>query len=266
MDRVDPPARPWMSKLGIPLLRLSGVSVRLAAWPVRRADFAAFVEETGHDATTGMLTIGHDDADWSPHGHTWQEPGFPQAADHPVVGVNHDDAQAFCAWLTDHERASRHLGATHAYRLPTDLEWSAAIGLRDDADLSPEARFYHDPGVYPWGVDWPPPPDFGNYSGEESREGMPAWWGVAPGGYRDAFPRTSPVGSFAPNALGFYDLSGNVWEWCLDAYCPGGMARVIRGGSWSSDRPAYLRSANRIGKFPDARTDEIGFRIALAAA
>ena len=264
MDHVDLSTQPWVNTLGIPLRRVPGIGVRLASWPARRKDFAVFVQETRHDATGGMLTIGHDDADWSPHGHTWKEPGFPQAADHPVVGVNHYDAQAFCAWLTDRERASRHLATMDAYRLPTDLEWSAAIGLRDDADLSPEARLYHDPGTYPWGEHWPPPPGSGNYAGEESREGMPAWWGVAPGGYRDDFPRTSPVGSFAPNTLGFYDLSGNVWEWCLDAYCPGGMARVVRGGSWGSDRPAYLRSGNRLGKFPDSRTDEIGFRIALA--
>lgn len=263
MDHADQAADAWVNALGIPLLRLPGTGIRLAAWPVRRSDFACFVTETRHDATGGMLTIGHDDNDWSPHGHTWKEPGFTQADGHPVVGVNHYDAQAFCAWLTDRERASVRLGPAAVYRLPTDLEWSMAIGLKEDMALSPEARLYHDPGTYPWGEAWPPPPDFGNYAGEESREGMPSWWGVAPGGYRDAFPRTSPVGSFAPNALGFYDLSGNVWEWCLDAYCTGSLSRVIRGGSWGSDRPAYLQAANRIGKFPDTRTDEIGFRIAL---
>ena len=66
-----------------------------------------------------------------------------------------------------------------------------------------------------------------------------------------------------PMHLGFYDLSGNVWEWCADAYCPGSLARIIRGGSWGSDRPAYLQSANRNPKFPDSRNDETGFRIAL---
>ena len=250
--------------MGIPMLALPGSTVRLAAWPTRRRDFAAFVAATGHDATGGMLTIGHDDIDWSPHGHTWRDAGFPQTDDHPVVGVSYHDAAAFCRWLTAQERAAGLIAQAEAYRLPSDLEWSLAIGLREAADLSPEARLYHDPGTYPWGVAWPPPPNFGNYAGEESRQGMPSWWGVAPGAYRDAFARTSPVGSFAPNALGFYDLSGNVWEWCLDAYCPGSLARIIRGGSWGSDRPAYLQSANRIAKFPEARTDEIGFRVALA--
>lgn len=260
MDRVDSGGGAFANTLGIPMLPLPGVDVFLASWPVRRCDFAAFVIETGHDATGGMLTIGHDDYDWMPHGHTWNNPGFAQTDDHPVVGVSHDDAQAFCQWLAGHEKSPM------IYRLPTDWEWSLAVGLRDDPGQSPEARLYNDPGMYPWGKNWPPPPGYGNYAGEESREGMPSWWGVAPGGYRDAFPRTSPVGSFAPNTLGFHDLSGNVWEWCLDTYSPGSLARVIRGGSWGSDRPAYLQSANRIGKFPTARTDEIGFRLALGPA
>ena len=258
------PDKHQVNSLGLPLLALPGMSVSLAAWPTRRQDFAAFANDSGYDATGGMLTIGHDDYDWLPHGHTWFNPGFSQGEDHPVVGVNREDAAAFCAWLTQREQAAGRINGAASYRLPTDFEWSVAIGLSEDAQASPEARCHRNPGVYPWGASWPPPPNFGNYAGAESAEGMPTWWGVVPGGYTDPFPRTSPVGSFAPNALGFYDLSGNVWEWCLDAYSPGSIAGVIRGGSWGSDRPAYLQSANRIAKFPEARTDEIGFRIALA--
>ncbi len=255
---------PLVNSLGIPLVTLPGLDVRLAVWQVRRRDFAAFVEDSGHDATGGMLTIGHDDYDWMPHGHTWRDPGFAQGEDHPVVGVNRADARAFCAWLTLREWSLGLLGDTQTYRLPSDYEWSVAVGLAEDTELTPEARHYHNPGVYPWGKDWPPPANFGNYAGAESAEGMPAWWGVVPGGYADPFPRTSPVGSFAANALGIYDLSGNVWEWCANSYVPGGRSGVVRGGSWGSDRPAYLQSANRLVKFPDARTDEIGFRVALA--
>ena len=125
------------------MLRLSGGNVFLAAWPVRRVDFAAFVAATGYDATGGMLTIGHDDYDWLPHGHTWENPGFPQAEDHPVVGVSHADAGAFCRWLSGHD----NLPEAVAYRLPSDLEWSMAIGLNDDPERSPEERLYHDPGT-----------------------------------------------------------------------------------------------------------------------
>ena len=212
----------------------------MAAWPTRVHDFAAFVAATRYDATGDMLTLGKDDIDWLPHGHTWWSPGFAQTPDHPVVGVSYDDALAFCAWLTTKEEATGQ-----SYGLPTDQEWSLAVGLGEEIGASPEERLYHSAGTYPWGPAWPPPANFGNYAGSESRLDMPSWWGVAPGGYVDPFPRTSPVGSFAPNARGFYDLSGNVWEWCADAYCPGSLARIVRGGSWGSDRPAYLQSANR---------------------
>jgi formylglycine-generating enzyme required for sulfatase activity len=248
--------------LQIPLIPLTpGAS--LAAWPTRVKDFAAFVAATGYDATGNMLTLGKDDVDWLPHGHSWNSPGFAQTSDHPVVGVSYDDALAFCAWLTEHDRAAARINQQQTYGLPTDREWSLAIGLIEEEGESPEARLYHSAGTYPWGPAWPPPANFGNYAGGESRLDMPSWWGVCPGGYSDSFPRTSPVGSFAPNALGFFDLSGNVWEWCADAYCPGSLARIVRGGSWGSDRPAYLQSANRNPKFPNGRNDETGFRIAL---
>jgi formylglycine-generating enzyme required for sulfatase activity len=251
--------------LGIPLISLEPGTC-LGAWPTRVKDFSAFVAATQYDATGSMLTLGKDDFDWLPHGHSWASPGFAQTPDHPVVGVSYNDALEFCAWLTVQERASGNIDAGQSYSLPTDHEWSLAVGLDEEAGASPEARLYHSAGAYPWGPAWPPPANFGNYAGAESRLDMPSWWGVVPGGYTDPFPRTSPVGSFAPNALGFYDLSGNVWEWCADTYCPGSLARVIRGGSWGSDRPAYLQSANRNPKFPDSRNDETGFRIALRSA
>ena len=243
-----------------------GEGVWLAAWPVRLQDFATFVQAAAYDATGDMVTLGKDDFDWAPHGHTWQSPGFTQEADHPVVGVSFHDAVAFCAWLTTQERASGKIDVAQTYSLPTDLEWSLAVGLTEETGWSPEERLYHSAGTYPWGPAWPPPDKFGNYAGAESRTDMPSWWGVVPGGYTDPFPRTSPVGSFAANALGFYDLSGNVWEWCADAYCAGSISRIVRGGSWGSDRPAYLQSANRNPKFPESRNDETGFRIALRSA
>ncbi len=257
--------RRMTNSLGIPLLSLNE-KVWLAVWPVRVRDFETFVQGTGYDATGDMLTLGKDDFDWAAHGHTWHSPGFAQAADHPVVGVSYHDAVEFCSWLTARERASGAIPPGQAYGLPTDLEWSCAVGLGRELGECPEERLYHSDGTYPWGPAWPPPADFGNYAGAESRTNMPSWWGVVPGGYTDRFPRTSPVGSFAANALGFQDLSGNVWEWCADAYCPGSIANIVRGGSWGSDRPAYLQSANRNPKFPESRNDETGFRIALRPA
>ena len=79
-----------------------------------------------------------------------------------------------------------------------------------------------------------------------------------------------------PNELGFYDMSGNAYEWCNDYYGPydsssqhnpqgpaEGAERVIRGGSFAHDE-ACARITHRAGRYPDTRSENIGFRLALA--
>ena len=89
--------------------------------------------------------------------------------------------------------------------------------------------------------------------------------------------KTHPVGTKAPNGLGIYDMSGNVWEWCEDVYnenayskhsrnnpvsTSGSSNRVLRGGSWRGV-PSYCRAANRFGRNTSLRTSDRGFRLVL---
>jgi eukaryotic-like serine/threonine-protein kinase len=257
---------PFTNSLGQVFVPLPGHAALVGVWETRVGDFRRFVAATGHDTGTNMYTLGPDDHDWLPRGHTWRDPGFPQTDAHPVVGVNWADARAFCAWLTEHERAHGFLAPNRLYRLPADREWSAAVGLADETGATPEERLMNADEAYPWGATWPPPAGFGNYGGSESAAGKPSWWGTIPGGYADAHPRTAPVGSYPANALGVFDLSGNVWEWCEDAFTTSARGKIIRGGCWGSDRPAYLLAAKRNHAFPGMRNDETGFRVVLAPA
>jgi serine/threonine protein kinase/formylglycine-generating enzyme required for sulfatase activity len=190
---------------------------------------------------------------------SWKSPGFVQAPDHPVVNVTWIEAIAFCTWLTSVEHKDGTLPANQIYRLPTDLEWSKAVGLPDETGKTPEARDMGVPEVYPWGTSWPPPPGAGNYTGEETGSD------VAIKGYDDGYAWTSPVGAFKPNKYGLYDMGGNVWQWCMDNWNPESKAKVLRGASWYNGAlKLSLLSSCRVHAAPDSSTDNYGFRVVRA--
>jgi len=176
-----------------------------------------------------------------------------------VVNVTWKEAMAFCQWLTDKEHKEGTLPANRSYRLPTDREWSKAVGLPDEPEKTPAERDMQIADVYPWGKEWPPPPGAGNYTGEETDSDM------AIKGYNDGFTWTSPVGSFKPNKFGIYDMGGNVWQWCMDSWNDKSTDKVLRGASWGNGSlKMSLSSACRIHATPDACVDNYGFRIVEA--
>jgi formylglycine-generating enzyme required for sulfatase activity len=173
--------------------------------------------------------------------------------------VSWNDANQFCLWLTEKEHRAGILAPNQTYRLPTDLEWSAAVGLPPETGRTPESRDMDVPDVYPWGTEWPPPQGAGNYTGEETDSD------VAIKGYNDGFAWTSPVGSFNVNKFGLYDMGGNVWEWCEDWWNSEQKAKVLRGGSWYNGAlKLSLLSSCRIHASADQGTDNYGFRVVVA--
>jgi formylglycine-generating enzyme required for sulfatase activity len=172
----------------------------------------------------------------------WGQPGnwksavpeFIQDEEHPVVYASWNQAVKLCEWL------SKVTGKV--WRLPSNSEWEAAVGT----------------STYPWGDYYPPKWDDGNYAiladGKEDPKKI--------GG--DGIFGTAPVGSFKPNALGFYDLGGNVTEWMLDGFdAKHAKANrvLLRGGDWCGSANV-AQNAYRYYSNPTHADSHYGFRLA----
>ncbi|MGE4244316.1 PEGA domain-containing protein [Ramlibacter sp.] len=187
----------------------------------------------------------------------------------PVVGISWEAAATYCNWLSRREslppfyqiRYGRVLGVNPAavgYRLPTEAEWDWATS-RDGGGK---------PLRYPWGERYPPRERVGNLADQAAS----SYLGTVIKGYDDGFAATAPVGSFAPNPHGLYDVAGNVAEWMHDAFAPapaGGRdplgptsaaQHVVRGSSWSSEGEVRLQSAYR--EAAQGPRPDLGFRLA----
>ncbi|MFD7571040.1 formylglycine-generating enzyme family protein [Streptomyces sp. NPDC059810] len=238
-----------------PVREVTVAPFAIDATAVTNARYAAFVEATGHrtDAERfGSSFVFHlllppaaerhvlgavPQAPWwlGVSGAAWHTPEGPGSdlegrADHPVVHISHDDALAYCAWA--------------GVRLPTEAEWEYA------------ARGGLDGARYPWGDEFTP----------GGREMCHTWLGTFPhrsereGGHIGTVPATA----HAPNGYGLHNTSGNVWEWCADAWDRDGRERVIRGGSYlcHATHCNRYRVAARSRNTPDSSTGHGGFRVA----
>lgn len=185
--------------------------------------------------------------------YSWRNPGFPQEDNHPVVNVTWNDATAFARWLTKRE------GVT--YRSPTEAEWEYACRA------GTTTRYYN--GNDPRNV-----LRIANTFDLDTAENWPNWKSHAAQGH-DGYRFTSPVGSFAPNAFGLYDMSGNAWQWVADWYDENyyskspssdpqgpedGHVRIRRGGSWHT-WPFYTRCSYRNWNSPQTRYTLVGMRL-----
>lgn len=217
----------------------------IATKEVTLGEFRRFVKETGH-VSEGVCNVYTETKPWHiSKTHNWNNPGFIQEENHPVLCVSWDDTQHYIAWLNDKTGAS--------YRLPSESEWeylAATGGVIKGAD--------------------------GMVSHNEANIGKVECCGGKAEG-NDQWIFTAPVGSFSPDKYGLYDIRGNVWEWQADCYertyegvagdgvartdCENSKFRVLRGGSYGDAADFFnhrfrLRGPQQEGYFT------AGFRLA----
>ena len=172
--------------------------------------------------------------------------GFPGRPNNPVEEVDWHEANEFCQWLNDKFRDQ--FPANYSAGLPTEAQWEYACRAGTDTEY-----YVGDGDAALTTAGW--------YDGNSNRE-------------------TQPVGRLKENAFGLFDMHGNVWEWCADAWDEAAYKkrvngvcdplvvghdnayRVLRGGSWNVS-PGVCRAAYRGGWWPDNRDWIQGFRVCL---
>jgi formylglycine-generating enzyme required for sulfatase activity len=220
----------------------------VSKFPITRGQWRRFLKATRRPGSQGCYTYTGEKWELKPD-LSWQNPGFPQEDNHPVVCVSWQETQDYATWLSQKTH--------HHYRLLSEAEYEYV-----NRAGSSTAYFFGNTSEaqcrYANGADATAKAQFG-------------WTDAAACG--DGYANTSPVGTYQPNRFGLYDTTGNVWSWTQDcwnenyngsptdgsAWTSGDCTlRVMRGGSWLA-QPRGLRSAVR-DKAP-AAGHTAGFRL-----
>jgi len=221
--------------------------------PITRAQYELFVRTTQRSDASACASMSADGRWISTSGLTWRNPGFDQAADHPVVCVSWEDARAFAEWL------SARSGKTYRLLSEAEFEYVARAGAMT---------------AFPWGASENNICAHANSFDLTAGRAHPDWPAAA---CDDGYLHTAPVQRFPANAFGIYGATGNVFQWTEDCMVEGGYTnaptdgsartmegctvRVIRGGSWLNSGRG-LRAAMRDRDRQQDRYTNLGFRVA----
>jgi formylglycine-generating enzyme required for sulfatase activity len=227
--------------------------IAVGRFEVTREQFAAFVRSSGYRPSDRCYTFEHNLPQERAE-RSFLNPGFVQSGNHPAVCISWADAKAYVQWLSQSTGKPYRLLSEAEFEYVARAGSNSRFGIGDDpAELC----------------------KFANGADRTAKAaGLPA--DAAYMSCSDGYPFTAPVGSFAANALGLYDIIGNVWEWTEDCFygdyatasadsaarsdgtCT---SRTVRGGDWFSSEAA-LRPAVRAKANVAAHHDDIGFRVA----
>ncbi len=238
-------------------------SFALAKTEVTLGQYRVFMEETKYKSNIafykGEPLVGCNYFDGKSYGyvaeHDWENPGYPQREDDPVVCVSWSDADAYAKWL------SKKTGRT--YRVPSAVEFEYA------SRAGSSSPWY-------WGTNPEEACEYANIGDSAFADRFPS---RASFPCTDGYVFTTKVGRFKPNNFGLHDMVGNAWEWTNDCF-QNDLAnapidgsswtdntdeactwRTPKGGSWISGI-AWSRAAVRSRDGADYRSFMLGFRVA----
>ncbi len=246
-----------------PVHRVDVASFAIAKYAVTREQFQQFVDDTGYRAPGCTLTFwnGQSTGRKFVPAASWDDPGFGQTDSDPVVCVAWDDATAYVNWLA--------AKTGKPYRLPTEAEMEYATRAGTAA-----SRFWGDDAAFQC--------KYANGADLTAQRAFPGWTSQTDLGVghvaacADGHVQTAPVGAFAANLWGLYDMLGNAAAWTADCWHPNYDGAPTRGGAWDEEmceqhvirgggwfyQPGTPHSSYRQAMGLHERLDFVGIRVA----